>query len=85
MEVSIKDLLVSIDEAKQSIAVKKACIGFLKTRYMSRDGLPPQSFIKYDRSTVTEDVIYEVVTEMEKEVKAQEQKLKATLEERIDG
>lgn len=85
MEISLKDVLVSIDEAKQKLAVKKAMIGFLKTRYMSRDGLEPQSYIKYERSTVTEDVIYEVVSELEKAVKAEEASLTATLQEKING
>ena len=85
MELSIKDVLISIDESKQKLAVKKALIGFLKTRYMSRDGLDPQSYIKYDRSTVTEDIIYEVVRDLEKEVQQEEQSLNATLEEKING
>ena len=85
MEIKLKDILVSIDEAKQKVAVKKAMVGFLKTRYLSRDGLDPQSYIKYDRSVVTEDVIYEVIRDMEKEIQKEEDSLQATLEEKIDG
>lgn len=85
MEISIKDILISVDESKQKIAVKRAMVGFLKTRYMSRDGLDPQSYIKYERSVVTEDVIYEVVSEMEKQIKTEEKALQATLQEKING
>ena len=85
MEISIKDILISVDESKQKIAVKKAIVGFLKTRYMSRDGLDPQSYIQYERSTVTEDVIYEVVSDLEKEIKEEENRLQATLQEKING
>ena len=85
MEISIKDILISVDESKQKIAVKKAIVGFLKTRYMSRDGLDPQSYIQYERSTVTEDVIYEVVSDLEKDIKEEENRLQATLQEKING
>ena len=85
MDVRIQDILISVDEAKQKIAVKRAMVGFLKTRYMSRDGLDPQSYIKYDRSTVTEDVIHEVVSEMEKQITQEESKLQATLQEKLNG
>ena len=85
MEIRIKDILISVDESKQKIAVKRAMVGFLKTRYMSRDGLEPQSHIKYDRSVVTEDVVYEVVSEMEKQIKEEESRLIATLQEKING
>ena len=85
MEIKIKDLLVSIDESKQKIAVKKALVGFLKARYLSRDGLPAQSHIAYERSTVTEDVIHEVIVNLEKEVKQEENRLTASLQETING
>ena len=85
MSLSIKDVLVSVNEAKQKIAVKKALVGFLRTRYMSRDGLNPQSYIQYDRSTVMEDIIHEVASELDKEIKAAELALQATLQEKING
>ena len=84
MDVKIKDLLRSIDEDKQKIAVKKAMVGFLRARYLSRDGLPPQSSISYERSSVTEDVILEVVSDMERDIENNENSLTATLEEVIN-
>lgn len=85
MEIKLKDLLVSIDESKQKVAVKRALVGFLKARYLSRDGLPPQSHIAYERATVTEDVIHEVIVNLEKEVKQEENLLNASLQETING
>jgi hypothetical protein len=52
---------------------------------MSRDGLDPQSYIQYDRSTVVEDIIHEVASELDKEIKAAELALQATLQEKING
>ena len=85
MNITVNDLIRSIDESKQKIAVKRALIGFLRTRYLSRDGLPPQSTISYDRSVVTEDVVEECILTLEKEVETEETALKATLQEDIDG
>ena len=85
MEITLQDLLRSIDEQKQKIAVKKALVGFLRTRYLTRDGLPAQSTIAYDRSVVTGDVILEVVSNMESEIEKEEKQLQATLQETIDG
>lgn len=76
----VVDIVKQVDELKQKIAVKKAMIGFLKTRYMGRDGLSPQSTIQYERSTVTEDIVHECVMDLEKEVDREEKLLKATLE-----
>lgn len=85
MSLKIKEVLKSIDEQRQKIAVKKALTGFLRTRYLSRDGLEPQSVITYDRSTVTEDVILEILSEMERTIEKEEQALAATLEETVNG
>ena len=85
MSLKIKEVLKSIDEQRQKIAVKKALTGFLRTRYLSRDGLEPQSVITYDRSTVTEDVILETLSEMERTIEKEEQALAATLEENVNG
>ena len=85
MSLKIKEVLKSIDEQRQKIAVKKALTGFLRTRYLSRDGLEPQSVIAYDRSTVTEDVILEILSEMERTIEKEEQALAATLEENVNG
>lgn len=85
MDVKLKDLLRNVDEMKQEIAVKKALVGFLKTRYLSRDGMPPQSSIAYERSTVTEDVILDQTINMERDIERLEKKLEATLEEHVNG
>ena len=85
MSLTVQDLIKSIDESKQKIAVQKALIGFLRSRYLSRDGLPPQASISYDRSTVTEDVIEFCILELEKTVNTEEAALAATLEEDISG
>ena len=85
MSITVQDLIKSIDESKQKIAVHKALMGFLKSRYLSRDGLPPQSTISYERSTVTEDVIEFCILDLEKKIKQEEAALEATLQEDIDG
>lgn len=77
-------MLVAVDEAKQKIAVQVALVGFLRTRYVSRDGLPPQSQIAYDRSTVTEEVVYEVINELEREIEKKQKELDSTLKEIVN-
>ena len=84
MSIKIKDVIKGIDESKQKIAVKKALSGFLKARYLSRDGLDPQARITYDRSTVTEDIIIEWINEIDREIQTLENTLKATLEEDVN-
>lgn len=83
--MKVKDIIKGIDEAKQRLAVKKALVGFLRTRYLSRDGLDPQAFISYERSTVTEDVILEITNELEREIASEEANITATLEEGVDN
>ena len=84
MKVTINDMIIQIDEIKQKIAVGNALVGFLKTRYLSRDGLPPQSKIAYERSTVTEDVIHEVITMIESKTEKADKQLQTTLKEIIN-
>lgn len=84
MSITINDMIRDIDETKQKIAVGHALIGFLRTRYVSRDGLPPQSQIAYDRSTVTEDVVYEVIGMLESKVEKAETQLQTILKEKVD-
>lgn len=85
MSVTVQSLIKSIDESKQKIAVHKALVGFLKSRYLSRDGLPPQSTISYERSTVTEDVVEFCILDLERKIKQEEASLEATLQENING
>ena len=84
MPKTVESLFIELDELKQKIAIKKALAGFLRTRYMSRDGLPPQSTIAYDRSVVTEDVVFEIVGELEKESEDMETAVQAFLQETLD-
>ena len=80
---TVGSILTEIDELKQKLAIKKALAGFLRTRYLSRDGLAPQSTIAYERSVVTEDVIIEVLSDMETLIETEEKQLMATLKENI--
>ena len=84
MKLTLEDMLVAVDEAKQKIAVQVALVGFLRTRYVSRDGLPPQSQIAYDRSIVTEEVVYEVINELERKIEKQQKELDSTLKEIVN-
>ena len=84
MKLTLEDMLVAVDEAKQKLAVQVALVGFLRTRYVSRDGLPPQSRIAYDRSTVTEEVVYEVINELEREIEKKQKELDSTLKEIVN-
>ena len=84
MKVTINDMITQIDEIKQKIAVGNALVGFLKTRYLSRDGLPPQSKISYERSTVTEDVIHEVIAMIESKTEKADKHLQTTLKEIVN-
>lgn len=84
MKITLEDMMVSVDELKQKIAVQTALVGFLRTRYVSRDGLPPQSYISYERSTVTEEVVYEVINELERLIEKQQKELNSTLKEIVN-
>ena len=77
--MKLKDIIKSVDEAAQTL------VGFLKARYLSRDGLEPQSYISYERSTVTEDVIIECIREIESDISSSEKSIKATLEEGLEN
>lgn len=84
MKLTLEDMMIAVDELKQKIAVQTALVGFLRTRYVSRDGLPPQSYISYERSTVTEDVVYEVINELERLIEKQQKELNSTLKEIVN-
>ena len=84
MKVTLNDMITQVDEVKQKIAVGHALVGFLKTRYISRDGLPPQSQIAYERSTVTEEVIHEVIAMIEDKTERASAQLDSSLKEIVN-
>ena len=77
---SLADIIQNVDESKQKIAVLRAIAGMLRTRYLSRDGLPAQATIAYERSTVTAEVIELVIYETEAAADKLQKEVDATLQ-----
>ena len=76
---NVEELMTAVDEMKQKIAVDKALIAFLRTRYVSVDGNKPKNRISFERSFVTEEVVEEVIMGLTSCMEAREKLLEATL------
>ena len=83
-EQTIENLLQKIKDMREKSAVKKALCGFLRGRYLPRDGHPAHMTITAeDGSVVSEDVLIEEAAALEQEAADIDAELTIILSEKI--